>query len=47
MGYICDGDVFETLEMAIEYANSVYIKNGEIYIDGLLKEEYDLIKSIK
>ena len=30
MGYICDGDVFETLEMAIEYANHVYCKTGII-----------------
>ena len=28
--YVCDGDVFETLEMAIEYANSVYRKTGII-----------------
>jgi hypothetical protein len=28
--YCCDGDVFETLEMAIEYANQVYIKTGII-----------------
>jgi hypothetical protein len=28
--YICDGDVFETLEMAIEYANHVYVKTGII-----------------
>lgn len=28
--YCCDGDVFETLEMAIEYANHVYCKTGII-----------------
>ena len=28
--YTCDGDVFETLEMAIEYANQVYMKTGII-----------------
>jgi hypothetical protein len=26
--YTCGGDVFESLELAIEYANYVYIKQG-------------------
>jgi len=30
MAYICDGDVFETYEMAVEYANHVYRKTGII-----------------
>lgn len=37
MSYICDGDVFDTLEMAIEYANQVYCKTGIIL--GI--EEFD------
>lgn len=28
--YCCDGDIFETLEMAIEYANKVFIETGII-----------------
>ena len=28
--YTCGGDVFESLELAIEYANYVYIKQGII-----------------
>jgi hypothetical protein len=28
--YCCDGDVFESLELAIQYANHVYITQGII-----------------
>lgn len=28
--YVCGGDVFESLELAIEYANYVYINQGII-----------------
>ena len=28
--FTCGGDVFESLELAIEYANYVYIKQGII-----------------
>jgi len=28
--YCCGGDIFETIELAIEYANFVYINQGII-----------------
>lgn len=28
--YVCDGDVFESLELAIQYANYVYMNQGII-----------------
>jgi hypothetical protein len=28
--YCCGGDIFETIELAIQYANSVYINQGII-----------------
>lgn len=28
--FCCDGEVFESLELAIEYANMVYMKQGII-----------------